>query len=109
PTIKTLAQASTDDRGDQHSEGGIARQRAAHPQRQQGAVGKHDGKKDQGKKAVVDWSKRGAREELPDGVQLTGPGRWVPGPGGLEVCQGQAQNMGEQLCAQADVDTVRRV
>ena len=109
PTIKTLAQAGPDDGGDQHGEDGIARQRTGHHQRQQGAVGEHDGKKDQGKKTIQHHGECRVGQELPDGVQLTRPCHRVPGPAGLEVCQGQAQNMGEQLRAQADVDTVRRV
>jgi hypothetical protein len=109
PTIEAFAQAGPDDGGDQHGKDGIARQRTDYHQGQQGAVGEHDGKKDHGKKAIEHYSKRGASEELSDAVQLTRPYHRVPGPASLEVCQGQAQNMSEQLCAQADVDAVRRV
>ena len=107
PAIETLAQAGPNDRRDKDREQHVTGQRASHYGGQERAVVEHDRKKDQGEKAVEHDGNRRTGQELPDGVQPARPRHRITGAADLEIGQGQAHNVREELRPQAHVNAIR--
>ncbi len=87
----------------------VERQADQHDERQRHAVHEHHADEEDGEQHVEHHGERIAREEAADVLQLAHPRHRVPHPPGLEVGQGQLDQVPEEARAQFHVDAARRV
>ena len=104
-----LVQARAQDGHEHQAQRHVERQAHEHDERERHAVGEHHGDEDRAEQDVEHERERVAGEEAADVLQLAHARHRVADAAGLEVSQGQPQQVAEQPRAEFHVDAARGV
>src|SRR6185437_1384481 len=102
-------QARPDGRSNGYRQKRIDRKRSHDDERERGTVEPHHSQEDDGKHDVQRDRDRMAGQELADLFQLTYTGDRIADASGFKIGHGKRQDMPEELSAQADIDSIRRM
>ena len=104
-----LVEAVAEDRGDEEAQDRDQPEQADGDQRELPAIGEHHRQEDEQEGEIEDQRDGGAGDEFADGLDAVQAGDQGAGGAELEVRQGQAQQMAEDLAAEDGIDAVAGV